>query len=413
MRKQLDGYWYGEAYGTAADPGWCVSPIPGIQADTAFVHTERGDIRVAPAVGLLYTRGQRGRFAGQDHGGLGNVEVKDGAAPAVVGPGYGLNTVLYLRDGSLVQGAPQYGANGLRYQADDGRIVTGDATYVAPDGLLGEYTEVGGIRIGQRGYNCCVQLDPAVRELRLLEAGSSTSIRMTHDPASDSFAIAIVNLPAQHWVGYWLTHAELAALPVFVDPPPPVENRPPIVHAVPNQTHTVGDAVNLSIVASDPDGDPLTYLADGLPPALAIDGQTGRIHGTVTQPASRVVTVTADDGRGGQTSTTFTWTVHAKPPDPPDPPTPQPVEPLMIFIDLRQSDLSAEKCEVIDNGNGTESYRKTNGKIFCLTEEGKIEERDSPGGPFESFVRTPTALVADRPWNGVQRAYLLPYAEVK
>jgi hypothetical protein len=85
----------------------------------------------------------------------------------------------------------------------------------------------------------------------------------------------------------------------------------------------------------------------------------------------------------------------------------------MLYIDLRQANLAAEKCEEIDNGNGTISCRKTNGKIFCVTDTGAIEERDSPGGPFESFYKTTSALVADRPWGGKQRAYLLPYAEVK
>lgn len=221
MRLGLDGCWYGEAYGTAQDPGYCVSPVSG-----DYVLTETGPISVAPSVGLLYTRGQRGRFAGQDHGGLGNVEVRDGGSPVVIGASYGLSPVLYLRDGSIIQGAPEYGALGLRYQADNGAIVTGDATYVSPDGRLGEYTEVGGIRIGQHGYTCCVQLDPSTPELRLLESGSSSFIRMTHDPVTDTFAIGMVKLPESRWVGYWLTRAELAQLPVYVDPPDPEPPHP-------------------------------------------------------------------------------------------------------------------------------------------------------------------------------------------
>lgn len=87
----------------------------------------------------------------------------------------------------------------------------------------------------------------------------------------------------------------------------------------------------------------------------------------------------------------------------------------MIFIDIRKPNMAAEKCEEIDNGNGTYSYRKvSNGKIFCVTDTGAIEERpeDAAGGAFESFTKTPGALVADRPFNGKQLAYLLPYAEV-
>ena len=85
----------------------------------------------------------------------------------------------------------------------------------------------------------------------------------------------------------------------------------------------------------------------------------------------------------------------------------------MVFIDLGDH---AEKCHVIANGDGTESYQKvSNGQLFCVTDTLAIEERpvSSAGGPFESFNRTSNAIVADRPWNGVQRARLFPYAEVK
>src|SRR5262245_2955258 len=137
MRKVFPNSWYGEAYGTASDPGWCVSPVSG-----TYVQTELGNISTAPYA-LLYTRGQRGTFAGQDHGGGGNIEVRNGQV-RVIGASYGLNPILYLWDGSVLQGAPIYGALGLRYQADDGEIITGDQSYVSPDGMLGEYTELGG-----------------------------------------------------------------------------------------------------------------------------------------------------------------------------------------------------------------------------------------------------------------------------
>jgi hypothetical protein len=74
----------------------------------------------------------------------------------------------------------------------------------------------------------------------------------------------------------------------------------------------------------------------------------------------------------------------------------------MIYIDLRQPNLAAEKCEEIDNGNGTKSYRKTsNGKIFCVTDEGAIEERDAPGGSqLERQADGIPAAVRRGPLNG-------------
>ncbi|MGJ3626832.1 putative Ig domain-containing protein [Sphingomonas sp. MMS24-JH45] len=76
-----------------------------------------------------------------------------------------------------------------------------------------------------------------------------------------------------------------------------------------------GQAISLPIGAGfrDPDGDPLTFAATGLPPGLSIDPATGTIAGSVAPSASRAAngtytaTVTADDGRGSVTAVTFDW----------------------------------------------------------------------------------------------------------
>jgi hypothetical protein len=56
----------------------------------------------------------------------------------------------------------------------------------------------------------------------------------------------------------------------------------------------------------DPDGDRLTYSAQGLPAWLSIDADTGELSGTVPADASTlpavVIVVTVDDHQGGQTS---------------------------------------------------------------------------------------------------------------
>ncbi|GGK09086.1 hypothetical protein GCM10009304_39030 [Pseudomonas matsuisoli] len=69
---------------------------------------------------------------------------------------------------------------------------------------------------------------------------------------------------------------------------------------------------------TDIDGDTLSYSATGLPAGLTIDATTGLISGTVDSHASvngigrtgvYSVTVTADDGRGGLATQTFTLTI--------------------------------------------------------------------------------------------------------
>jgi hypothetical protein len=74
-----------------------------------------------------------------------------------------------------------------------------------------------------------------------------------------------------------------------------------------NQTGAEGDVVTLQIVATDVDGEPLTYSATGLPGGLEMSS-TGLISGTINYTASSrspyEVTVTVNDG-----STSFTWIV--------------------------------------------------------------------------------------------------------
>ncbi|MFP1683150.1 Ig-like domain-containing protein [Alloalcanivorax sp. C16-1] len=75
--------------------------------------------------------------------------------------------------------------------------------------------------------------------------------------------------------------------------------------------------LDVSGAFADVDGsDTLTYSADGLPPGLSIDTDTGIISGTLDRDASQggtdgtyTVTVTADDGNGGTVEMSFDWTV--------------------------------------------------------------------------------------------------------
>jgi VCBS repeat-containing protein len=90
-------------------------------------------------------------------------------------------------------------------------------------------------------------------------------------------------------------------------------------------TVNAADSTAVSVASAgafiDPDGDPLTYSASGLPAGLSINAATGLISGTLAANASSAapaglyaIVVTADDGRGGSAQQSFTLNASNPPP---------------------------------------------------------------------------------------------------
>ena len=84
----------------------------------------------------------------------------------------------------------------------------------------------------------------------------------------------------------------------------------PVLTAPGNQSTISGTPVDLALVASDPNGDPLTFSASGLPAGLSINASSGRITGVPTSTGNHSVTVAVSDGFNG-TSNSFSWTVSS------------------------------------------------------------------------------------------------------
>ena len=74
-------------------------------------------------------------------------------------------------------------------------------------------------------------------------------------------------------------------------------NEPPTLVNPGNRTSTVGQAVTLQLVGSDPASQPLTYSATGLPPGLSLMASTGFISGAGTTAGTYSVTARASDRR--------------------------------------------------------------------------------------------------------------------
>jgi hypothetical protein len=85
----------------------------------------------------------------------------------------------------------------------------------------------------------------------------------------------------------------------------------PVVSTPGNQTSAEGANISLPIVASDPDGETLTYSASNLPAGLTINPTTGLIGGSIAFAAAGTyqVQVTVTDPTLLSASTSFSWTV--------------------------------------------------------------------------------------------------------
>ena len=78
------------------------------------------------------------------------------------------------------------------------------------------------------------------------------------------------------------------------------------------QTSIEGDVVSLPISASDAEGNPLSYSAEGLPPGLDIDPDAGLISGTVGGASATPYSVSVHVSDGSLTTTVdFSWTVNS------------------------------------------------------------------------------------------------------
>jgi hypothetical protein len=89
-------------------------------------------------------------------------------------------------------------------------------------------------------------------------------------------------------------------------------NTTPVILSPGDQGHMTGGTANITVRGTDPESDPLTYGATGLPSGLTINPTTGVISGTIGSSAACTcaVALTATDGQLTAT-TNITWRVLA------------------------------------------------------------------------------------------------------
>ncbi len=109
-----------------------------------------------------------------------------------------------------------------------------------------------------------------------------------------------------------LSNTTPTAVPTLTLTPRP--NRVPVLNPIPSQQLEAGETVDIDVTTSDPDGDPVNLFVASSNASIASSTvvSPSRISVTGVTAGSATVTVTANDGRGGLTSTAFIVTVEGQ-----------------------------------------------------------------------------------------------------
>ena len=133
-----------------------------------------------------------------------------------------------------------------------------------------------------------------------IDVGNTTSYTLSNAVAGQQYCFAVA---AYNATGEGPKSGQLCGY----------SNRFPTLTNPGNRSATAGQATSLQLSGSDPDGQPLTYAATGMPPGLFIGSATGFISGTPTTAGTYTVTASVFDGVLTSPSQNFTWTVAAAP----------------------------------------------------------------------------------------------------
>jgi hypothetical protein len=265
-RTPIVGGWYGDAL--ASGEYAVLIPDSHIETHVGQIPLDAGDsclfLRVSNVGGF--------KFAGQSQHGRGTLEW-NGGWRVVAADSYGVNPVIYDRQGNLHRGHPDYGSQGFRYIRDDGSIATGDQTYVDPVNHLWEFTVAGDVVIGQ-GETSAIAVADGKRYV--IEPGDTRFIRV--DRQGDQFAVTIVKMSERQTVIHRFTRTELSQYPqeAVTPPPPKPEPKPepepmPTLQA-PNQIDTVRQAMRdhpeIDTTREETRGRILDYVCAALGPSI-------------------------------------------------------------------------------------------------------------------------------------------------
>ncbi len=197
----------------------------------------------------------------------------------------------------------------------------------APDGRRAPRPQIdsapSAIDIG-RTFALDVPLAENVARVTLVKTGSATHsfnqdqrfLELTFVAAGSRLNVQAPTRASEAPPGYYMLFvidqagvpsvAEIVSIGIAANPDPQIT---PTLASIANQSTDLPASITLPIEASDPNGDPLTFTATGLPTGLSLDAATGVISGTPTRTGIYTVGVVASDGVNSA-STGFVWTVR-------------------------------------------------------------------------------------------------------
>ena len=137
------------------------------------------------------------------------------------------------------------------------------------------------------------------------------------EPVAGEYAVTLNTNPNVLTPGFWMlfginAQGAPSVAKVIQVSTQGLSSGPPVLRDIASLSHAKNAAIDITLHVVEPDGDPLTFTATGLPPGVTLGAQSGRLVGTLTTSGTYSVTLTVADGQGSD-STSFTWRVLDNP----------------------------------------------------------------------------------------------------
>lgn len=187
---------------------------------------------------------------------------------------------------------------------DNVEPVAAAATKLVTGGRLAAAAALAGVRSpGDIDNDGRIDLVDAVLALRILSGLPVAVSPGPLDRQADVDGDGKIGLPEALWALQWAAQ-------------PRSDNRPPVLAAIGDKTVDESSTLTFTVQAADPDRDPLTFTATGLPPGAQFDARTRTFLWTPGYSQSGVYAVTfqVTDGYGGEDRQTITITVKDRSP---------------------------------------------------------------------------------------------------